>query len=81
MQLQGSQVLRSGRTRPTYGRVEASVTARLSDDGQEILIESSIPVSKGWSDVCFVLPVGTLPDLLKLAITRAPATEPAPADA
>ncbi len=82
MQLEGSQVLRSGRTRATYGLVEGSVSARLSDDGSEILIESSIPVSKGWSDVCFVLPVETLPDLMKLAIARgAVMTGPVPAEA
>lgn len=68
MELEGSQVFRSGRTRPTYGRVPGAVSARLSDDGQEVLIESSIPVSRGFSDVCFVLPVATLPDLLRLAL-------------
>jgi hypothetical protein len=70
MQIEGSQVFRSGRSRPTYGRIEGQVTARLSEDGTGVLIESSIPVSKGFSDVCFVLPVDTLPDLMRLALTR-----------
>lgn len=70
MQIEGSQVFRSGRSRPTYGRIAGEVSARLSDDGTEVLIESSIPVSKGFSDVCFVLPVDTLPDLMRLALTR-----------
>ncbi|WP_210526785.1 hypothetical protein [Rubellimicrobium arenae] len=70
MQLEGQRVLRKGHTRRRYGKVEANVTTRLSDDGTELLFESSIPVSKGWSDVCFVLPVEALPDLVRLAVTR-----------
>jgi hypothetical protein len=70
MQLEGHQVLRKGHTRRRYGKVDASVTTRLSDDGTELLFESSIPVSRGWSDVCFVLPVEALPDLVKIAIER-----------
>ncbi len=75
MEIQGSQVFRSGRSRPTYGRVQASVSARLSDDGEELLIESSIPVSKGFSDVCFVLPVDALPELVRLGLTRGAAPQ------
>jgi hypothetical protein len=70
MEIQGSQVFRSGRSRPTYGRVQASVSARLSEDGEELLIESSIPVSKGFSDVCFVLPVDALPELVRLGLSK-----------
>lgn len=70
MQLDGHQVLRKGHTRRRYGRVDASVTTRLSEDGTELLFESKIPVSKGFSDVCFVLPVEALPDLVRLAVER-----------
>ncbi len=70
MQLEGNQVLRKGHTRRHYGKVDAALTTRLSEDGTELLFESSIPVSRGWSDVCFVLPVEALPDLVKLAIER-----------
>ena len=70
MQLEGHTVLRKGHTRRRYGKVDSSVTTRLSEDGTELLLESSIPVSKGFSDVCFVLPVEALPDLVKLAIER-----------
>ena len=69
MDIPGSQVFRSGRSRPTYGRVSGRVSARLSEDGEELLIESSIPVSKGVSDVCFVLPVAALPELVRLGLT------------
>ena len=72
MDIQGSQVFRSGRSRPTYGRVGGLVTARLSEDGEELLIESSVPVSKGHSDICFVLPVAALPDLVRLGLARSP---------
>lgn len=77
MEIQGSQVFRSGRSRPTYGRVQGSVTARLSDDGDELLIESSVPVSKGFSDICFVLPVGALPELVRLGLAKGLAQQPA----
>jgi hypothetical protein len=70
MQLDGHQVLRKGHTRRRYGRVDASVTTRLSEDGTELLFESKIPVSKGFSDVCFVLPVESLPDLVRMAVER-----------
>ncbi|MBP1804500.1 hypothetical protein [Rubellimicrobium aerolatum] len=70
MTLEGHKVLRKGHSRRRYGKVDASVTTRLSDDGTELLFESSIPVSKGFSDVCFVLPVGALPDLVRLAVER-----------
>ena len=70
MRIQGSQVFRSGRSRATYGRVQGTVSARLSDDGAELLIESSIPVSKGFSDVCFVLPVDALPELVRLGLAK-----------
>lgn len=70
MQLEGQRVLRKGHTRRRCGRVDAKVTTRLSEDGTELLLESSIPVSKGFSDVCFVLPVETLPELVRLAIER-----------
>lgn len=70
MTLDGHQVLRKGHSRRRYGRVDAAVTTRLSEDGTELLFESSIPVSKGFSDVCFVLPVTALPDLVRLAVER-----------
>ena len=70
MQLEGHQILRKGHTRRRYGKVDARVTTRLNADGTELLFESSIPVSKGWSDVCFVLPVDALPDLMRLALER-----------
>jgi hypothetical protein len=70
MQLNGHQVLRKGHTRRRYGKVDAGVTTRLSEDGTEILFESKIPVSKGFSDVCFVLPVEALPDLVRLGLGR-----------
>ena len=70
MQLEGNQVLRKGHTRRRYGKVDAKLSTRLSEDGTELLFESSIPVSRGWSDVCFVLPVEALPELVKLAIER-----------
>ncbi|HVG47542.1 MAG TPA: hypothetical protein VM899_05325 [Rubellimicrobium sp.] len=70
MQVEGNQVLRKGHSRRRYGKVDATLTTRLSDDGSELLFESRIPVSRGWSDVCFVLPVESLPDLVKLAIER-----------
>ncbi|TNC50476.1 hypothetical protein FHG66_08240 [Rubellimicrobium rubrum] len=70
MQLEGHRVLRKGHTRRRYGKVDAQVTTRLNDDGSEIVFESSIPVSKGWSDVCFVLPVDALPELMRLALER-----------
>lgn len=70
MQLEGHQVLRKGHSRRRYGRVNASVTTRLSEDGTELLFESSIPVSKGFSDVCFALPVEALPELVRLAVKR-----------
>jgi hypothetical protein len=46
------------------------MTTRLSEDGTELLFESSIPVSKGYSDVRFVIPVQALPDLVRLAVER-----------
>jgi hypothetical protein len=70
MQLEGNQVLRKGHSRRRYGKVDAKVSTRLSEDGSELLFESKIPVSRGWSDVCFVLPVEALPDLVKLALDR-----------
>jgi hypothetical protein len=70
MQLEGHTVLRKGHTRRRYGKVDAGVTTRLSADGTELLFESKIPVSKGFSDVCFVLPVEALPDLVRLAVER-----------
>ncbi len=70
MQLEGHRVLRKGHSRRRYGNVDAQVTTRLNDDGSEIVFESSIPVSKGWSDVCFVLPVEALPELMRLALER-----------
>ena len=70
MQLEGHTVLRKGHTRRRYGKVNAGVTTRLSADGTEILFESSIPVSKGFSDVCFVLPLDALPKLVKLGLSR-----------
>ncbi len=70
MQLEGHRVLRKGHSRRRYGTVDALVTTRLNDDGSEIVFESSIPVSKGWSDVCFVLPVEALPELIRLALER-----------
>lgn len=70
MKIEGSQVFRSGRSRATYGRVKGSVSARLSEDGDELLIESSIPVSKGFSDVCFVLPVDALPELVRIGLAK-----------
>lgn len=69
MQLEGNQVLRKGHSRRRYGRVDAALTTRLSADGTEILLESSIPVSGGFSDVCFVLPVDALPDLVRLGLS------------
>ncbi|TNC68055.1 hypothetical protein [Rubellimicrobium roseum] len=68
MQLDGHRVLRKGHTRRRYGAVDAGVTTRVSDDGRELLFESSIPVSKGFSDVRFVLPVEALPELMRLAL-------------
>ncbi len=68
MQLEGHKVLRKGHTRRRYGKVDARVTTRMNDEGTELLFESSIPVSKGWSDVCFVLPVEMLPELVRLAL-------------
>lgn len=47
MQLEGNQVLRKGHTRRRYGKVDADVTTRLSEDGTELLFESKIPVSLG----------------------------------
>lgn len=68
MEIQGSRTLRRGRTRSRYGRVDHAVSARLSEDGTEVLIESSIPVSSGWSDVCIVLPVAQVPELVRIAL-------------
>ena len=70
MQLEGQRALRKGHTRRRYGKVEASVTTRLSEDGTELLFETSIPVSKGFSDVCVVVPVESLPDLVRLGLSR-----------
>ena len=70
MQLDGHRVLRKGHSRRRYGRVDAHVTTRLSEDGRELLFESSIPVSRGRSDVCFALPVDALPELVRLAVER-----------
>ncbi len=70
MQIEGQKVLRKGHSRRHYGRVDASMTTRLSEDGTELLFESSIPVSKGYSDVRFVIPVQALPDLVRLAVER-----------
>lgn len=70
MRLEGNQVLRKGHSRRRYGKVDANLSTRLSDDGTELLFESSIPVSRGWSDVRFVLPVEALSDLVKLAVGR-----------
>jgi hypothetical protein len=46
------------------------VTTRLSADGTEFLFETSVPVSKGFSDVCVVLPVERLADLVRLAVAK-----------
>ena len=70
MQLEGPKALRKGHTRRRYGKAETNVTTRLSDDGSELLFETSIPVSKGFSDVCVVLPVEALPDLVRLGLSR-----------
>ncbi len=70
MQLEGQKVLRKGHTRRRYRKVDAGVTTRLSEDGTEILFETSVPVSKGFSDVCVVLPVERLADLVRLAVAK-----------
>ena len=70
MRFEKDRVLRKGHSRRRYGAVDAAVTARLSEEGDELLLESRIPVSRGWSDVCFVLPVDALPDLVRLALAR-----------
>ncbi len=70
MQLEGQKVLRKGHTRRRYRNVDAGVTTTLSADGTEILFETSVPVSKGFSDVCVVLPVERLADLVRLAVAR-----------
>jgi hypothetical protein len=70
MQLEGQKVLRKGSTRRRYRTVDAGVSTRLSDDGSEILFETSVPVSKGFSDVCVVLPVERLADLVRMAVAR-----------
>ena len=70
MMLEGQRVLRKGHSRRRYGTVDAALRARLSEDGTEILLESSIPFSRVFSDVCFVLPVEAVPDLVRLALTR-----------
>lgn len=75
MHLEGQKVLRKGHTRRRYGAVDTGVTTRLSADGTEILFETSIPVSKGFSDVCVVLPVEALPDLVKLGLSRGQAVD------
>ena len=70
MQLEGQKVLRKGRTRRRYRDVDAGVTTKLSADGTEFLFETSVPVSKGFSDVCVVLPVERLADLVRMAVSR-----------
>ena len=52
-----------GPSRRRYGKVARlrRTSDRLSEDGTELLFESEIPVSQGWSDVCFVLPVESCP--------------------
>jgi hypothetical protein len=42
----------------------------LSADGTEFLFETSVPVSKGFSDVCVVLPVERLADLVRMAVAK-----------
>lgn len=70
MQLEGQKVLRKGSTRRRYRAVDAGVSTRLSDDGSEFLFETSVPVSKGFSDVCVVLPVERLADLVRMAVAK-----------
>ena len=68
VEIKDSRIFRGAHTGKNYVRVNGPVRARVGSDGKSIMLEGSIPVTKGQSDVGFQLPLDAVVDLVRLAL-------------